>query len=352
MSLSALPIVLTGCGAVSQFFYAPALKALEAAGVVKVESLVDPSMESLVRLGADFPYAKPFTRIEDAPLEARLAVIASPPKFHASAAIHALTHGAAVLCEKPMADTVAEAEQILCAARSTGALLAVGLYKRFFPACEALKGILEKQPLGKLMSFTVEEGGKFGWQAASDSFFRKNLTPGGVLLDIGVHGLDLLLWWLGEPASVEYRDDAMGGQEANCRLSLGYAGGARGEVHFSRDWPTRNEYIFRFERGVVRYKVNDANHLEIQADGMPSTLSGGLRNEAGQPGRTNPQSFIAQLQNIAAALQGREPLRVPGEEGIRSLRLIERCYASRAGLLEMPWLTPEETATAHSFAAV
>ena len=352
-------VVLVGCGAVSRFFYAPALAALEERGLLKVETLVDPAPANLAHLAEVFPQARHAARLEETGVASRLVIIASPPKFHAPAAVHALHQGAAVLCEKPMADTVADAETILQAARDTGSLLAVGLYKRFFPACEALKGLIERQPLGKLQSFTIEEGGKFGWQAASDSFFRKSVTPGGILLDIGVHVLDLLLWWLGEPETLRYEDDALGGQEANCRLALGYAGGVRGEVRLSRDWATRNEYTFHFERGVVRYKVNDANRLEIQADGMPALLSGTLhasstlaggRLRSGAPLRTNPQSFIQQLVNVTQALQGREPLRVPGEEGIRSLRLIERCYAERAGLLDMPWLTPAEAAAARALA--
>ncbi len=157
---------------------------------------------------------------------------------------------------------------------------------------EALKGLLEKRPLGALRRFTIEEGGKFGWQAASDSFFRKSVTPGGVLLDIGVHVLDLLLWWLDEPATLRYKDDAMGGQEANCRLELNYADGVQGEVRLSRDWPTRDGYTFFFERGIVRYHVNDANRLEITADGMPAPLDGRLQHQPRGLARTNPQSFI------------------------------------------------------------
>ncbi|MDD5348911.1 MAG: Gfo/Idh/MocA family oxidoreductase [Chthoniobacteraceae bacterium] len=354
----AIPVVLAGCGAVSRFFYAPALTALEASGLLRVEALADPSPASLAVLAASFPRARQTARLEDNALSGRLVIVASPPKFHAAAALHALANGAAVLCEKPMANSVAEAETMAAAARESGALLAVGLYKRFFPACEALKGLIEQQPLGPLRFFTIAEGGKFGWQAASDSFFRKSVTPGGVLLDIGVHVLDLLLWWLGEPDSLLYRDDAMGGQEANCHLDLRYADGVYGEVRLSRDWPTRNEYHFFFERGVVRYKVNEANHLEIHADGMP-ILSGTLHGMSPEPGRlqlgaplrTNPQSFIEQLRNVAAAVHGRAPLRVPGEEGVRSLRLIERCYAERAGLLDMPWLTPAETAAAEKTAS-
>lgn len=348
MGNDAISVVLVGCGAVSRFFYAPSFEALEANGLLKVEALVDPSPANREPLAALFPNAKQASALEELPLASRLVVIASPPKFHAKATLHALENGAAVLCEKPMASTVAEAETMIEAARANKALLAVGLYKRFFPACEALKGLLEKQPLGRLQRFTIAEGGKFGWQAASDSFFKKAVTPGGVLLDIGVHVLDLLLWWLDEPESLTYEDDAMGGQEANCHIELTYKDGVRGEVRLSRDWQTLNEYIFFFERGTVRYKVNEANQLEITADGMPTSLAGNLRNPKGVA-RTNPQSFIQQLCNVAAAMKGDEALRIPGEEGIRSLRLIDQCYANRR-LIPQPWLTQRETDAARRLA--
>ena len=349
MGNSPISVILVGCGAVSRFFYAPSLEVLEAEGLLKVEALVDPAPANIEQLAALFPNAAKAASLEDVPLASRLVIIASPPKFHAAAAIHALKNGATVLCEKPMASTVAEAETMVAAARTSGSLLAVGLYKRFFPACEALKGLIEKEALGRLQRFTIEEGGKFGWQAASDSFFRKSVTPGGILLDIGVHVLDLLLWWLDEPESLRYEDDAMGGQEANCKIELTYRSGARGEVRLSRDWQTRNEYTFFFERGTVRYKVNAANHLEILADGMPTLLAGSLleasraddRLRSSRVARSNPQSFIQQICNVAAAMNGREPLRIPGEEGVRSLRLIEQCYANRR-LMSQPWLTPRE----------
>lgn len=357
MGNETISVVLVGCGAVSRFFYAPSLLALEAKGILRVEALVDPSTANLNQLAEAFPNAGKFAKLEETLLESRLVIIATPPNFHAQQANYALKKDASVLCEKPMASSVAAAETMLDTARTTHSLLAVGLYKRFFPACAAIKGLLERQPLGPLKHFTIEEGGKFGWQAASDSFFRKSVTPGGVLLDIGVHVLDLLLWWLDEPAEVAYADDAMGGQEANCTIDLTYPNGSRGHVRLSRDWPTRNEYTFHFERGIVRYRVNDANHLEIIADGMPALLAGNLHrvSPAGDQLHTsgveitNPQSFIEQICNVTAAMKGNEPLLVSGEEGIRSLRLIERCYKSRK-LMPQPWLTDREAETAHALA--
>ncbi len=247
---------------------------------------------------------------------------------------------------------------MISAASRHNRLLAVGLYKRFFPACEAIRGIIKERTFGDLRSFNIEEGGKFGWQAASDSFFRRSMTPGGVLYDIGVHVIDLLLWWLGTPAELSYEDDAMGGLEANCRLRLGYGNGGRGEVRLSRDWPTEDVYTFVFDRGVVTWEAGKANELQIRADGMRNPLKGGLveypdvdcRRWGQRSARTAPQSFIEQLQNVIGAIRGEQPLRVPGEEGLRSLQIIERCYAERR-LMEMPWLSKAEMAQAERLAS-
>ena len=354
-----IPVAIVGCGAISRFFYVPTLKALAAPDSLRVTALVDPAGENLNRLAEDFPNARRFATIEEAGIgRDHLVIVASPPRFHAAHSIFALGKGAAVLCEKPMAASIEDAEAMAAAARAGKGILAIGLYRRFFQATEAIRGLIQKQTLGALKSFKLQEGGPFGWQAASESFFRRIATPGGVLFDTGVHTLDLVLWWLGEPDDLTYEDDAMGGLESNCRLQLSYAGGCQGEVRLSRDWKTENRYTFFFERGFVRWAVNDANHLEIFVDGLPVSVRGELvplsRNEGRiverGPARTNPQCFIEQVRNVAATKRGLESLRIPADEGVRSLRLIERCYQNRR-LMKMPWMTSDEQTEAGRLAA-
>ena len=353
-----IPVAIVGCGAIARFFYSATLKALAGPERLRVTTLVDPSSENLSRLAEDFPDARRVATMDEAEIgRDHLVIVASPPRFHAAQSILALRRGAAVLCEKPMAASIEDAEAMLAAAREHQGVLAIGLYRRFFHATEAIRGLIESQALGRLMSFQIREGGPFGWQAASESFFRRSATPGGVLYDTGVHTLDLVLWWLGDPASLVYEDDAMGGLESNCRIELTYPDDCKGEVRLSRDWKTENRYTFFFERGFVRWTVNDANHLEVFLDGLsvsvrgdlvPISRSGGRIVESGVA-RTNPQSFIEQVRNVAAAKRGLESLKVPAEEGIRSLRLIERCYQSRQ-LLKMPWMTSEQGIEARKLA--
>ena len=354
-----IAVTIVGCGAISRLFYVPTLKALAEPDALRVTEIVDPAAENLNRLAEDFPDARRFATIEEAGIgRDHLVIVASPPRFHAAQSIFALGKGAAVLCEKPMAASIEDAEAMAVAARAEKGILAIGLYRRFFQATEAIRGLIQMQTFGALKSFHLQEGGPFGWQAASESFFRRTTTPGGVLFDTGVHTLDLVLWWLGEPEELVYEDDAMGGLESNCRLQLTYPGGCQGEVRLSRDWKTGNRYTFIFERGFVRWTVNDANHLEVFVDGLPVSVRGELvpilRNDGRivepGPARTNPQCFIEQVRNVAATKRGLESLRIPADEGLRSLRLIERCYQNRS-LMEMPWMAPDEQAEARRLAA-
>lgn len=354
-----ISIVLTGCGAVAQQFYLPTLRTLASLGEIRVHGLVDPSEAARGVLAGAFPHAQQISALAESSAPAgSLAIIATPPRFHCAQTLEALQKGWHVLCEKPMASTSSECEQMIAAARVAQRHLAVGLYKRFFPSSRYLKDLFCLGQLGALCTFSISEGGPFRWPAATPSFFNKAQTPGGVLLDIGVHVVDLLMWWLDEPAAYQYFDDAMGGLETNSRIELTYPGGARGVVQLSRDWNTFNQYRFVFERGIVSWKVNDANGLTVQLAGASSALRSqlvtpstpSLADPSPQLQPTNPQSFIAQLQNVIAAIEGRTPLLIPGEEGLRSLRFIETCYRQRT-LIEQPWFTPAEAQRARHLAA-
>lgn len=346
-----LPVVLVGCGAVSRLFYSPALRVLEAAGWLRVVALVDPVAAARDRLGQEFPEAATSATLrEAATARGSLAIIASPPRWHAEQSREAFARGWHVLCEKPMAASGAEADGMIAAARAASRLLAVGHYKRFFPSSHCLKFLCgPAAPLGTLRRFTIAEGGPFTWPAVSPVFFQRRETPGGVLLDIGVHVFDLLLWWLGEPDDLVYADDAMGGLEANARLALRF-GAATGRIQLSRDWPTAQAYRFEFEHGTVGWTVNEANGLGLTIDGLPWTLHGSLGDAAG-PAATNAQSFVAQLHQMVVAIRTGAPLLVNGRDGARALRLVEACYA-RKQLLPQPWLAAGELATARRWAAV
>ncbi|HEX2574958.1 MAG TPA: Gfo/Idh/MocA family oxidoreductase [Aquihabitans sp.] len=344
-------VAVSGCGAVAREYHGPALQALQADGVVRVVGAHDPDGAAAGRFCAAFPGARATTDL-DALLAASpaLLVVASPPQHHAEQAIAAMEAGIDVLCEKPLAPTVAEGERMVAVAEATGRTLAVAMVRRQLPATRAIRQLLATQAIGPLVAVECFEGGPFDWPVGSPAWFRP--PGGGVLQDIGVHCLDLLSWWLGPPTSVAYEDDAMGGTEANCRISLTH-GDVPATVRLSRDWARPNRYVFRGRDGSLGWTVNEADDLDLElaATGLVGDVR--LRPALPTPGRSaadrsatdrlDPyrRAFADQLLAIVApADEG--PASVPGAEALGVLALLERCAADRRAL-PMPWLVPGGT---------
>jgi predicted dehydrogenase len=352
-------IGLLGCGAVSELYHAPALMHLQSEGTAKVVAVFDPDAGRAATLCAQFPGAVSYpdeSFLEKIPLD--LVIVASPVSSHESHAVRALEAGIAVLCEKPLAADTLSGDRMIAAARKHNQILAVGLLRRFYSNVQFIRELIENKSLGPVVSFSIQEGGPFNWPARSDSFFRKKTAGGGVLLDLGVHVLDLVVHWFGEPQHLTYTDDAMGGLEANCRVELSYAAGFKGSVQLSRDWYTSNRYIIEFERGTLKLRGGEAEKVELILGKSNFLLKGSLKEDprstsstyAGPSASTFPQAFLAQLRDLIFAIRTSGQPSVPGEEGIRSLRLIEQCYQNRT-LMEMPWLTPQENKYALELAA-
>jgi predicted dehydrogenase len=343
-----------GCGAVSRLLYAPAMETLERAGEINVRSLFDPDPRAAAELHSRFPSATVAADEEGFARGLDLAVVASPARFHAAQSMRLLRRGVAVLCEKPMATSSAEAEAMVQAADSAGALLAVGMVRRYLPAAAVIRRVLTGDLLGRPASFSCCEGGEFRWPTRSPSYFDPR--GGGVLMDIGVHVLDLLVWWLGAPVALLYEDDAMGGVEANCRLSMRFRAGWSGEVRLSRDVRQPNRYLFTGEKAWLSWFVREPARIQFGLHEADHGLDAQLREVTAS--RQGPrleravgefeEAFLLQLRDVVTAVREREQPAVPGREAQESLRLIEQCYAER-NLLPMPWLGEDELATARSY---
>jgi predicted dehydrogenase len=345
-------VSLIGCGAISELYYAPALQAIEQAGVIRVASLFDPAEARITKLQETFPTAGRIESLKD--LRADVAIVASPVRFHCEQTIAALEAGAAVLCEKPMAATLQECQKMNAVAEKVGKPLAVGLFRRFFPSVQTIRAVLASGILGAVQSFNFTEGTNFNWPAQSASLFQKASAQGGVLIDLGVHLLDVLIWWFGEPTTVHYEDDAMGGIEANCTIQLGYPN-FNGSVRLSRDWSVSNRYFIQCEKGWLSCNAGQAEQVQMGINGGTFALDGRVYRQAiqrslpalGEMASSYPESFIDQMLNLVDTLAGKAEVLVPGEEGMRSLALIERCYQSRQWMA-MPWLSTQEKDSARA----
>jgi len=347
MTSERLTVGLSGCGAATTLYHAPALQILEREGKLHVSALSDPEPTALAQIQRLFPIAKAVSSFDKLLSEApALVIIASPPARHFEQAAAALRAGTAVFCEKPLTTRVADAEALAQLAKQTGRMLAVGMVRRYFPATRVLRDLIRSGAIGEIREFRCFEGGPFDWPVRSASYFNRDTSGGGVLMDIGVHALDLLGWWFGTCTSISYADDAMGGVEAECRLTLGY-GEVAGELRLSRIWQRPNRYEIFGTGGRLAWTVNEAEQIELQLAGSPYQLNAAIQ-EGTHPANFH-QAIVNQLRAVTAAVAGGSAEIVEGEETLPVLSLIERCYRERT-LLTMGWLDPDEQRAAERLA--
>jgi predicted dehydrogenase len=330
---SKVRLAVVGCGAVAQIHHLPAIAASDR---VEAAVLVDADEKRARALAERFGVPEIATDFTGLPGKVEAAVVALPNSLHAPVSIDLLRRGVHVLVEKPMAMNVLECDEMIDAARTGRAVLAVGLDFRFFDASLFVRNLLRDGLIGEIRGFDLRQGVIPRWPFATDFLLRKEMAGGGVLADFGVHVLDLLLWWLGDLTATGYRDDAMGGVESDCEMTLATAAGIQGEVEVSRTRTLRNTCIFEGTRAKLEVGVWDPDpEIRLSIAASEISLAGRARGDRGSA-LNFTDVFVRQIDDFARAIRLRREPFIPGAEGRRSLALIEACYAQRQ-LLELPW---------------
>ncbi len=117
-----------------------------------------------------------------------------PTKLHKQVVLDAFEAGMHVLVEKPIADTAENAELMIAAAKKAGKILMVGHIERFNPAVIKLKEIIDSGTLGKIVSISTKRVGPY----------NPRIRDVGVILDIGVHDIDVISYLYGKKISSVY----------------------------------------------------------------------------------------------------------------------------------------------------
>jgi predicted dehydrogenase len=187
------------------------------------------------------------------------AVINCLPNFlHAPVSIDFLKQGINVLCEKPMALNENEAKMMISVADETEAVLSVANVRRFYWSSKEIKKILLEKSMGEVLRIDAEEGFIFSWKSKSGFFFDKKKAGGGVLLDMGSHLLDLILWFLEDyPVTISYKDDNFGGVEADAELEMCFERDLKVTVKISRLRNLRNINRIKFTNGEIFFRPEE-----------------------------------------------------------------------------------------------
>jgi len=327
-------LAILGCGAITRSEHIPAVTAHPG---VELIALVDAELsraEGLIRnrglsCQAIADYHEILSQVD--------AIInALPNHLHLISNQECLGAGLHVLCEKPLAITAADARSSTELAEQKKLVLAVGMNRRFAASHPLLKLIMEDGLLGTVQDYDFQYGGAFDWRSASGFYFDRAKAGGGALMDFGVHMLDSVLDWFGPVSAFDYQDDDWGsGIEANVLLDVkhkGPFGEIPGHLQISRTFSLKNRLLVRGSAATAEISVNDPEVVVVHRPlaGVPVSHTLQLENFPGA------KSYYRQLDNfVNSIVHGSKP-EVDGWQAVRTLELVENCYARKRRIAE-PW---------------
>jgi predicted dehydrogenase len=188
-------VVLVGCGFMGKMHGTVYGQLPNAELVAAVDQTPDRLKEYCNQFGC-----KGYTTLEEALANEQIDVvdICLPTDLHHEFVIKAANAGKNVFCEKPMARTVALAEEMADACKRNGVRLMIGHCIRFWPEYALLKQMVDGESLGRLLSINLTRFGEFPtWSA--ENWLADEVRSGGGVLDMHIHDTDFAHYILGEP---------------------------------------------------------------------------------------------------------------------------------------------------------
>ncbi len=312
---------------------------------VEMVAMSDVSEAALERRSEEFGIAHCFADYESMLGDVRpdAVSVCTPNGLHAPAAIAALSAGAHVIVEKPLAMNAREGTAMLDAARNHRRKLVIGFQQRFDPRAQFIKKAVDSGRLGRILFARLQALRRRGipnWGV----FGRKELQGGGPLVDVGVHVLEAVHYLMGSPRPVAASGNVftyLGDRkpEAACRWP---------------DWDYENYTVEDLAVGQIRFEDGAVIHVESSfAAHLPSDVwnfqlmgeKGGAtwdplsiaRDDNGYMVNTEPgwlpksdfgSAIGAKLRNFVDHVLYDEPTLAPAEHGLMVQKMMDAIYLS------------------------
>jgi len=250
-----------------------------------------------------------------------------PPQLHLPAAEAAAQAGVHVLMEKPIARTLAEADQMIAACRGAGVNLMTGFTHHFYPEMIEARRMLAEGLIGRPLivndAMSITYGFVLPW------YRDREIAGGGVFMCNAVHGLDRAGWALGQKVSAVAAmiEPTTGRRAEDYGAALArFDGGVQG--NFFQHWgPYRTvlcELQIFGEQGMIRVRSWDSVELMV---GETSTVKHFYKPDSGLPERTMV-GMTAELSEMVNAVREGRPPSVTGEAGRAGLAAVQAIYRS------------------------
>ena len=267
-----------------------------------------------------------------------IVFISLPNKFAANATVLSLKKGLHVFCEKPPARTLAELEEVLLVSQQhPGLKLMYGFNHRFHHSVEEAKLIIEENSLGRLINMR----GVYGKSQMisfnqSDWRTRREESGGGILLDQGIHMLDLMRYLSGEDFSeiFSFIDNAFWNfdVEDNAYVLMKSQTGVVAQLHSSA---TQWRHLFNLEITMEKGSLVLGGLLtgsKSYGDETLTIITADPENDKGAPRESISKynedvSWDNEIKYFAESLEKKSPIeRGSIDDAMETMRLIEKIY--------------------------
>ncbi|WP_151087105.1 Gfo/Idh/MocA family protein [Hymenobacter baengnokdamensis] len=319
-----LGVALVGLGNYSTGELAPALqqtKYCQLAGVVTGSPAKAAQWQKQYGIPAKNCYDyQTFDRMIDNPA-IDIVYVVLPNALHAEYVVRAAQAGKHVICEKPMATSVADARRMIAAMEKAGKKFSIGYRLHFEPHNQAMMRLGQTQAYGNITRLAADNGFKFNngtpWRV------NKKLSGGGPLMDMGIYCLQGCLYTKGQvPVSVTAKFTPETGTgyfkevEAGVSWQMRFADGTVADC--------RTSYT---ENMQGRLRADAANGwFELEPAFGYGGLAGRTSKNDGLLNLPNINQQAAQLDDFAQCVLLNKPTRVPGQMGLRDVQLLEAIY--------------------------
>lgn len=321
--MSECQIAIIGCGGIAEAY----AKALQRMPNARVTAVVDPDASARARIASDDDSIAQHSSIESLP-DVDAAIVLTPPNVHESLSCALLERGIHVLCEKPLAPTVASAKRMLQCAETADRRLMMGSKFRYTADVTKARSLLDEKVCGDIVIYENVFCSHVDMTQRWNS--KAQISGGGVLIDNGCHSVDLARYLLGPLAKVQAQFGTRVQPlevEDTARMLFQSQSGALGSIDLS--WSIRKE-----TDAYVRLHGTEGT-LEIGWRRSRWKTSDGEWQDFGN-GYDKIAAFQAQLENFVACITDDTAAVIVATDALASVVVIDCAYQSAQ---EERWVT-------------
>ena len=258
-----MKIAVIGCGTIANAQHIPAYMKNEKTEIKYFCDIIPERAEKAVK---DYGCGTAVTDYREvlADSEIEAVSVCTPNKMHSEITVAALKSGKNVLCEKPAARELSEALEMQRAQHESGKVLNIGVVNRFNTNVNKIKELIDSGRLGEVYGVYISFRSHRSIPGLGGAFTTNEIAGGGVLIDWGVHFLDIVMYCCGDPKAKTVS------AEKFCRL-----GNPIKDYVYTDMWagPPTNDGICDVEEGITDM---------IRSEGPVITFNGAWAQNIGE----------------------------------------------------------------------